>query len=53
MKLEGHGKDQYSRLIIYLFLKAPDEKYKYFPSTAGTQCIYRKLDQKEKNLIKL
>tara|TARA_Y100001968_G_scaffold313575_1_gene337914 strand:+ start:574 stop:975 length:402 start_codon:yes stop_codon:yes gene_type:complete len=50
-KLEGHGNDQYSWPITYLLPEAPDEKYKYFPSTAGTQCSYRKLDQKEKNSL--
>ena len=35
----------------YLFPEAPDEKYKYFPSTAGTQCSFRKLDEKEKNSL--
>ena len=49
MKLEGHGDDQYSWPITYLFPEASDEKYKYFPSTAGTQCSYRNLDEKEKN----
>ena len=51
MKLEGHGDDQYSWPITYLFPEAPDEKYKYFPSTAGTQCSFRKLDEKEKNIL--
>ena len=51
LKLEGHGDDQYSWPITYLFPEAPDEKYKYFPSTAGTQCSFRKLDEKEKNLL--
>ena len=51
MKLEGHGEDQYSWPITYLFPEAPDEKYKYFPSTAGTQCSFRKLDEKEKNSL--
>ncbi len=51
LKLVGHGDDQYSWPITYLFPEAPDEKYKYFPSTAGTQCSYRKLDEKEKNSL--
>ena len=51
MKLEGHGEDQYSWPITYLFPEAPDEKYKYFPSTAGTQCSYRKLTKEEKNSL--
>ena len=51
LKLEGDGEDQYSWPITYLFPEAPDEKYKYFPSTAGTQCSFRKLDEKEKKSI--
>ena len=51
MRLEGHGDDQYSWPITYLFPEAPDEKYKYFPSTAGTQCSFRKLDEKERNSL--
>ena len=51
LKLEGHGEDQYSWPITYLYPEAPNEKYKYFPSTAGTQCSYRKLDEKEKNSL--
>ena len=51
MKLEGHGEEKYSWPITYLFPEAPDEKYKYFPSTAGKQCSYRKLDVKEKNSL--
>ncbi len=51
LKLEGHGEDQYSWPITYLSPEPPDEKYKYFPSTGGTQCSYRKLDEKEKNLL--
>ena len=51
MKLEGHGDDQYSWPITYLFPEAPVEKYKYFPSTAGSQCSCRKLDEKEKNSL--
>ena len=49
--LDGHGDDKYSWPITYLFPEAPDETYKYFPSTAGTQCSYRKLDKKEKNSL--
>ena len=51
LKLEGHGNYQYSWPITYLFPEAPDERYKYFPSTAGTQCSFRYLDEKEKNLL--
>ena len=49
--LDGYGEDQYSWPITYLFPEAPNETYKYFPSTAGTQCSYRKLDKKEKNSL--
>ena len=49
--LEGDGEDQYSWPITYLFPEAPDEKYKYFPSTAGTQCSFRNLDEKERNSL--
>ena len=51
LKLKGHGEAQYSWPITYLFPEAPDEKYKYFPSTASTQCSYRKLDKIEKNSL--
>tara|TARA_B100000579_G_C22448931_1_gene673377 strand:+ start:76 stop:477 length:402 start_codon:yes stop_codon:yes gene_type:complete len=51
LKLEGHGYDQYSWSITYLFPEASSEKYKYFPSTVGTQCSYRILDEKEKNSL--
>ena len=51
MKLKGYGDDQYSWPIIYLFPESSDDKYKYFPSTAGTQCSFRRLDEKEKNSI--
>ncbi len=51
LKLEGDLEDQCSWPITYLFPEAPDEKYKYFPSTAGTQCSYRKIDKIEKNSL--
>tara|TARA_Y100001968_G_scaffold293635_1_gene299682 strand:- start:205 stop:606 length:402 start_codon:yes stop_codon:yes gene_type:complete len=51
IKLKGHGDDQYSWPITYLFPEASDDKYKYFPSTAGTQCSFRKLNEKEKNSL--
>ena len=51
IKLEGHGDDRYSWPITYLFPEAPDEKYKYFPSTAGTKCSFRILDEKERNSL--
>ena len=51
MKLEGHGEDQYSWPIIYMYPEASDDNYKYFPSTAGTSCSYRKLTKEEKNSL--
>ena len=48
LKLEGHGDDQYSWPITYVFPEASDEKYKYFPSITSV-CSYRKLDVEEKN----
>ena len=48
MRLPGHGKDQFSWPITYLYPEASDDKYRYFPSTAGTQCSYRKLTPEEK-----
>ena len=51
MKLEGHGEDQYSWPIIYIYPEATNEKYKYFPSTAGSTCSYRKLTKEEKNSL--
>ena len=51
MKLEGHGDHQYSWPIIYMYPEASDDKYKYFPSTAGTACSHRKLTKEEKKLL--
>ena len=34
--------------MVYLFPEASDEKYKYFPSIARTQCSYRLLTPEEK-----
>ncbi len=51
INLEGHGDDQYSWPIIYIYPEASDEKYKYFPSTNGSACSYRKLNEKEKNSL--
>tara|TARA_B100001250_G_scaffold411751_1_gene441136 strand:- start:283 stop:663 length:381 start_codon:yes stop_codon:yes gene_type:complete len=48
MKLLGHGEEQYSWPIIYLYPETSNDRYKYFPSTAGTQCSYRKLTPSEK-----
>ena len=48
MKLLGNGEEQYSWPITYLYPEASDDNYRYFPSTAGTQCSYRKLTPEEK-----
>ena len=48
IKLSDYGEDQYAWPIIYLYPEAPNKQYRYFPSTAGTQCSYRKLTQEEK-----
>ena len=48
MKLQGNGNEEYSWPMVYLYPEASNEKYKYFPSTAGTQCSYRILTQEEK-----
>ena len=48
MKLLGNGEEKYSWPITYLYPEASDDRYRYFPSTAGTQCSYRKLTQNEK-----
>ena len=50
LRLEGHGEDQYSWPITYLFPEASVEKYKYFPSTTSA-CSYRKLNLEEKNSL--
>ena len=51
MKLKGNGNEEYSWPMVYLFPEASDEKYKYFPSTAKTQCSYRKLTPEEKEAL--
>ena len=48
LKLLGHGEEQYSWPIVYLFPEISDDRYRYFPSTAGTKCSYRKLTPDEK-----
>ncbi len=51
MKLLGNGEEQYSWPKTYLYPEASDDKYRYFPSTAGTQCSYRKLTPEEKAIL--
>ena len=48
MKLQGNGNEEYSWPMVYLFPEASDDQYKYFPSTARTQCSYKILTPEEK-----
>ena len=48
MKLYGHGEEHYSWPIIHLHPEASDNRYRYFPTTTGTQCSYRVLTPNEK-----
>ena len=48
LKLQGNGNEEYSWPMVYLFPEASSDKYKYFPSTAKTQCSFRILTPKEK-----
>ena len=48
MKLQGNGNEEYSWPLVYLFPEASNDKYKYFPSTARTQCSYKILTPEEK-----
>ncbi len=50
MKLEGHGEDQYSWPIIYMYPETSDPNYNYFPSATST-CSYRTLNLEERNLL--
>tara|TARA_B100001029_G_scaffold173507_1_gene172456 strand:+ start:1511 stop:1894 length:384 start_codon:yes stop_codon:yes gene_type:complete len=51
MKLIGNGDEEYSWPMVYLFPESSDDRYRYFPSTAGTQCSYRKLTPEEKEAL--
>ena len=51
MILEGNGNEKYSWPMVYLFPEVSDDKYKYFPSTAGTQCSYRILTPAQKSSL--
>ena len=51
MKLQGNGNEEYSWPMVYLFPEASNDKYKYFPSTARTQCSYRILTSEEKTAL--
>ena len=48
MKLLGNGEEQFSWPITYLYPEDSNDNYRYFPSTAGTQCSFRKLTPGEK-----
>ena len=48
MTFEDYGEEKNKFPEIYLFPEKPNDKYSYFPSTAGTQCSFRKLTRKEK-----
>ena len=49
MKFGDTGDESYKYPATYLFPEKPDKRYSYFPSTAGTQCSFRKLSKKERN----
>ena len=49
MKFEDYGDEKYKFPETYLFPEKPNDKYSYFPSTAGTKCSYRKLTRKERD----
>ena len=51
MKLLGNGEEKYSWPKTYLYPEASDDNYRYFPSTAVTQCSYRKLTPEEKEAL--
>ena len=48
MKFEDTGDESYKYSANYLFPEKPDKRYSYFLSTAGTECIFRKLSKKER-----
>ncbi|KGF97134.1 hypothetical protein EU96_1775 [Prochlorococcus marinus str. MIT 9302] len=51
MKFEDDGEEKYKFPATYLYPEKPNNKYSYFPSTAGTKCSYRKLSKKEKKFF--
>ena len=51
MKFEDHGEEQYKFPKTYLYPEKPNDKYSYFPSTAGTKCSFRELSKKEKKFF--
>ena len=42
MKFEDYGDKKYKFPSTYLYPEKPNDKYFYFPSTAGSKCSYRK-----------
>ena len=48
LKLLDHGEEKYSWPIIYLYPETSDNRFRYFPSSAGKQCSYRLLTPEEK-----
>ena len=48
MKFDDYGDEKYKFPETYLYPEKPNDKYSYFPSTAGTKCSFRKLSKKEK-----
>ena len=51
MKFEDYGDKKYKFPSTYLYPEKPNDKYSYFPSTAGSKCSYRKLSKKEKKFF--
>ena len=49
MKFEDSGDDSNRYPDTYLFPEKPDKRYSYYPSTAGTECTFRKLSKSERN----
>ena len=48
MLFEDDGDEKYKFPGTFLFPEKPDERYKYFPSTAGTKCSSRELSKEER-----
>ena len=51
MKFEDYGDEKYKFPETYLFPEKTNDKYSYFPSTAGTKCSFRNLSKKEKKFF--
>ena len=48
MLFEDDGDEKYKFPGTFLFPEKLDERYKYFPSTAGTKCSSRELSKEER-----